>query len=37
MEKNLKQSEQFFKIPNKPESLNKIKTIYDFQNYSEDI
>ncbi|MDO7614005.1 MAG: hypothetical protein MUQ75_07180 [Crocinitomicaceae bacterium] len=35
--KDLKQSEQFFKIPNKPESLNKIKTIYDFQNYSEDI
>ena len=27
--------EQYFKIPNKPESLNKIKTIYDFQNCSE--
>ena len=25
--KDLKQSEQFFKIPNKPESLNKIKNL----------
>lgn len=35
--KDLKNKEQYFKIPNKPESLNKIKTIYDFQNCSEDI
>jgi len=35
--KDLNNKEQYFKIPNKPESLNKIKTIYDFQNCSEDI
>jgi len=34
---DLKQSDQFFKIKNKPESLNKIKSIYDFQSYPEDI
>ncbi len=35
--KDLKQSDQYFKIKNKPESLNKIKSIYDFQSYPEDI
>ena len=34
---DLKQSDQYFKIKNKPESLNKIKSIYDFQSYPEDI
>ena len=34
---DLKKVDQVFKVANKPESLSKIKTIYDFQNVSEDI
>ena len=34
---DFKQSDQYFRIKNKPESLNKIKSIYDFQSYPEDI
>ena len=35
--KDLKKANQVFKVANKPESLNKLKTIYDFQTCSEDI
>jgi hypothetical protein len=34
---DLKKVDQVFKVANKPESLSKLKTIYDFQNVSEDI
>ena len=34
---DLNKIDQVFKVANKPESLNKLKTIYDFQNVSEDI
>jgi hypothetical protein len=34
---DLKKTDQFFKIVEKPASLKKIKTIYDFQSNSEDI
>ena len=34
---DLKKADQVFKVANKPESLSKLKTIYDFQNVSEDI
>ena len=34
---DLKKADQVFKVANKPESLSKLKTIYDFQSVSEDI
>jgi len=34
---DLDKAKQVFKIPNKPESLNNLKTIYDFQNCQENI
>ena len=37
MVKTLKKSDQVFKIPSKPASLNKIKTYIDFKEYAEDI